>query len=238
MLVQLPAVYLYEIYLLDLTHLQKLPSHSYITIPPLAAQFLHHFTPSEQITTSLVQPFRHLGSPILSPFYPLEQKDLLNLTSFYPNWKADFYNVLNLFLNYLKVLQLQAVAAHSYVGILVKGEIPEKFSHCSPFLHANFVLWGRGYLLNSPIAGYCSQFLKVIFSPGVYSPKIFPLQPIAVLPYKAVLVRRKSNCTKLFPLQIYFYTILLPSPGILPHSYKNLHARQNKPTLTKEMGGF
>ena len=68
MLVQLLTVYIYKKYLLELPHHNKLPTHSYIVLPPLAAQLLHHFTPSEQITPSLLHHFTPLGSPTLTSF--------------------------------------------------------------------------------------------------------------------------------------------------------------------------
>ena len=36
--------------MLEFPHHNKLPPHSYIVLPPLAAQLLPHFTPSGQIT--------------------------------------------------------------------------------------------------------------------------------------------------------------------------------------------
>ena len=68
--------------------LNKLPPHSYNILPPLAAQLLPHFTPSGQITPSLLHSFTTLGSPTLTSFYPL------TLTQFYPPWQHNSYIIL------------------------------------------------------------------------------------------------------------------------------------------------
>ena len=62
----------------------KLPPQSYTILSPFPAQLLHHFTPSEQITPSLLQDFTPLGSPILTSFYPLWTIYPLTFTPFYP----------------------------------------------------------------------------------------------------------------------------------------------------------
>ena len=49
----------------------------------MAAQILTHFTPSEEITSSLLQHFNPLGSPTLTPFYPL-----------WTNYPPHSYNIL------------------------------------------------------------------------------------------------------------------------------------------------
>ena len=70
---------------------QKKNPHSYTILSPLAAQLLHHFTPSEQITPSLLQHFTLLGSPTLTSFYPLWTNYPLTLTTFYPSWQPNSY---------------------------------------------------------------------------------------------------------------------------------------------------
>ena len=96
------------IILVRITHLNKLPPHSYIVLPPqnklpphsytalppLAAQLLHHFTPSEQITPSLLQPFTPLGSPTLTSLNTLWKNYPLTLTPFYPPWHPNSYIIL------------------------------------------------------------------------------------------------------------------------------------------------
>ena len=102
-----------------MSHHNKLPPHSYIVLPPLAAQLLHHFTPSEQITTSLlhhltplaaqlfhnfapseqitpslIHNFTPFGSPTHTSFYPLWTNYPLTLTPFYPPWKPNSYLIL------------------------------------------------------------------------------------------------------------------------------------------------
>ena len=61
-----------------LAPLNKLPTHSYNNLPPLAVQLLPHFTPSKTITPSLLHHFIPLpiGSPALNSFYPTEQVTL------------------------------------------------------------------------------------------------------------------------------------------------------------------
>ena len=52
----------------------KLPPHSYTNLTPLAAQLLHHFTPSEEITPSFLHLFTTLDCPTITSFYPLLNK--------------------------------------------------------------------------------------------------------------------------------------------------------------------
>ena len=59
-----------------LRSLNNLHPHSYVTLSPLADQLLHHFTPSEQFTPSLLHHSTTFGNSTLSSFYPL------NLTLF------------------------------------------------------------------------------------------------------------------------------------------------------------
>ena len=57
--------------------LNKLPPRSYTILSPLAAQLLHHFTPSEQIAPSLLHHFIPLGSSTFSSLYiPLDKSPL------------------------------------------------------------------------------------------------------------------------------------------------------------------
>ena len=66
--------------------LDNLPPQSYTFLPPLAAQLLHHFNYSEQITPSLLHHFTPLGSPTLISFYPLWTNFPLNPITFYHHW--------------------------------------------------------------------------------------------------------------------------------------------------------
>ena len=61
---------------------KQITPHSYTILAPLAAQLLHHFTPSEQITPSLLHHFTPLGSPTLTSFYPLWTNYPFTLTQF------------------------------------------------------------------------------------------------------------------------------------------------------------
>ena len=86
----------------------------------MAAQLLHHFTPSEQITPSLLQHFAppwqsnfniilpaldklpphsytilpHLAAQLLADFFPLWTNYPLTLTPFYPPWQPNYYIIL------------------------------------------------------------------------------------------------------------------------------------------------
>ena len=65
-----------------LSPLNKLPPQSDTILNPLAAHFLHHFTPSEQITPSTLHHFTLLGSTTFTSFYPLWTNYPLSLTPF------------------------------------------------------------------------------------------------------------------------------------------------------------
>ena len=74
--------------------LNKLPSHSYTTLPPLATHLLHHCKSSEQITPSLLHHFTHLGIPTLKSFYPLWTNYPLTFTPIYSPWRPNYYIIL------------------------------------------------------------------------------------------------------------------------------------------------
>ena len=74
--------------------LNKLPTHSYIILPPLAAQILALVTPSGQITPSLLHHFITLGSPTITSFYRLWTNYPLTLTPFYTFWQPNSYIIL------------------------------------------------------------------------------------------------------------------------------------------------
>ena len=92
----------------------KITPHSYTILPPLAAQLLHHFipsgqitpsllhhfTPSERITHSLLHYFTPLGSPTLTSFYPHWTNYPLTLTTFYPLGSPTPVSIYPLWTNY------------------------------------------------------------------------------------------------------------------------------------------
>ena len=79
---------------LILPPLEKLPSHSCNILRPLAAQLLHHFTPSQQITTSPLHHFTLFGSSTLSSFYPPLDKLSPHSYTILPPWQPDSCNIL------------------------------------------------------------------------------------------------------------------------------------------------
>ena len=68
----------------------KLPPHFNIILPPLAAQLLDHFTPSERNTPSFLHNFTLLGSPFLDHFTPSEQITFRSYT-FLPAWADQLF---------------------------------------------------------------------------------------------------------------------------------------------------
>ena len=70
------------------------PPHSYTSLtPPLAAQLLHHFIPSVQITPSLLHHFPTLAAQLLHHFTPSEQITHSLLHQF-PPWQPNSYIIL------------------------------------------------------------------------------------------------------------------------------------------------
>ena len=60
----------------------------------MAAQLLHRFAPSEQITPSLLNRFTPLGSPTLTSFFQLWTNYPSLLHHFTPPWQANSYFIL------------------------------------------------------------------------------------------------------------------------------------------------
>ena len=60
----------------------------------MAAQLLHHFTPSEQITPSFLHHFTLLAAQLLHNFTPLWTNYPLTLTPLYPPWQPNSYIIL------------------------------------------------------------------------------------------------------------------------------------------------
>ena len=88
--------------------------------PPLAAQLLPHFTPSEQITPSLLHHFTSLGHSTLNSVYPLWTNYPLTLTPF-PPLKPN---------SYLISLHLGKLSPHSYT--ILPPLMAQLFPHFSP----------------------------------------------------------------------------------------------------------
>ena len=61
----------------------------------MAAQLLHHFTLSEQITTSLLNHFIPLAAQFLHHFALSEKNYPLTFTPFYPPWQPNSYIILH-----------------------------------------------------------------------------------------------------------------------------------------------
>ena len=144
---------------LILPPLDKLHPHSFTILPPLAAQPLHHFTPTVQITPSLLHIFAPLGSQTLTSFYPLWTKFLSLLHTFTPLGSQTLRSFFPLWRNYPLTLTpfyppwqpnpsiilppLDKLLPHSYITLALwqptikwqlksGGVIPQKSSHCSP----------------------------------------------------------------------------------------------------------
>ena len=85
--------------------LDKLPPHSYTNLPSLVDQLLPKFITSGKITLSLLHYFPSpLGSPTLTPFYPLWTNYPLTLTPFYPLGSPTLTSFYPLWRNYPLIL--------------------------------------------------------------------------------------------------------------------------------------
>ena len=66
----------------------------------ITPSLLHHFIPSEQITTSLLYNFTPVGSPFLTPFYPLRKNYPLTITPIYAPWQPNYTSFYPFRINY------------------------------------------------------------------------------------------------------------------------------------------